>query len=206
MKRWPELVAAVAIVLGLVGVASWLSGCGGTCVTSCLPRFVDSYSSGVPNLERIAPRLWRMGQPPDAIAWQALRGYVSVDGGGPVVVVKLNDDAEGDDNPAVAQGWTVRKRPLVPEDDKPWTVLEVPSRASVHDAVDSVLDAYAKGATVLIHCVHGRDRTSLVSALVGRALWGWSKERGWRDMLIHGFRWELPGLDIFWAETPEAHR
>ena len=37
-----------------------------------------------------------------------------------VVIVKLNDDVEGSDDPAVALGWTVLKFTMPPEDDKPW--------------------------------------------------------------------------------------
>lgn len=182
-------------------ISVWLFHCG---LAPCAIHFTDSYSSGVPNLERFASghmtgaAMWRMGQPPDAAAWAALRGYV---GSGPVVVVKLNDSAEGSDTPATAQGWTVLPHPLYPEDDKPWTVLVAPTRQEVDAAVDAILEAHAAGYTVVWHCSHGRDRTSLVAALVGRRLLGWTKAAGWNDMLAHGFRWELPGLDVYWAES-----
>jgi hypothetical protein len=38
----------------------------------------------------------------------------------------------------------------------------------------------------------------LVSALVGMRLLGWSKDAAWKNMIDHGFRWELPDLDAFW--------
>jgi hypothetical protein len=44
------------------------------------------------------------------------------------------------------------------------------------------------------------NRTSLISALVGMKLFGWSKDYAWQDMLKHGFRWELPDLDAYWLE------
>jgi hypothetical protein len=116
-------------------------------------------------------------------------------------VVKLNDNAEGSDAQATALGWTVLPHPLYPEDDKPWTVLVAPTKQEVDAAVDAILEAHAAGYTVIWHCSHGRDRTSLVAALVGRRLLGWTKAAGWDDMLAHGYRWELPGLDVYWAEN-----
>lgn len=50
------------------------------------------------------------------------------------------------------------------------------------------------------HCSHGRDRTSLASALVQMRLFGMSKRAAWDDMIAHGFRWELPDLDLYWLE------
>jgi len=167
--------------------------CGGSFVETTTP-------TGIPNLEQVAPRLWRMGQPPSAMAWAELGGKLGSD----VVVVKLDDEVEGDDSPAEhLLGWTVVRIPLPPEDDKPWTVFEKPSRGDVQHAVSAIVDAHAKGHTVVWHCVHGRDRTSLIAALVGQALWGWTKEQMEADMTKHGFRWILPDLAWYFAtEVP----
>jgi len=169
-------------------------GCAGTFHDTALP-------AGVPNLVQFAPGMWRMGQPPDDQAWRDLGIAVGNPIPSNVTIVKLNDEAEGSDDFAEKfMGWQVVRIPLPPEDGKTWTVLVVPSKADVDRAVDAILTAHAAGKTVLWHCSHGRDRTGLVSALVGRRMFGWSKEQGWKDMLAHGFRWELPGLDAFWAE------
>lgn len=205
MKRGDLVVLGAVFALGLLTVGLWIAGCG---AAPCAVHFVDSYSSGTPNLEKFggghvqgAP-MWRMGQPPNDVAWNDLQVEIGNPLPADVVVVKLNDEREGsDDYAAKFLGWTVLKHPLAPEDDKPWTVLAVPSRADVDAAVDDILAAHARGATVLWHCVHGRDRTSLVAALVGRKLLGWTKDGGWNDMLAHGYRWELPGLDVFWSES-----
>ena len=183
--------------LGLTAVfAALLVFCGGC-------GYKDTYTpAGTPNLHTFAPGMWRMGQPPNSAAWDELRGIV----GRPmrVVVVKLDDDKEGDDTPTENLYWTLIKIPLPPEDNLPWTVLAIPAKADVLRAVDVILEAHASGATVIWHCSHGRDRTGLVSALVGRRLFGWTKEQGWKDMVDHGFRWELPGLDTYWAEYGDA--
>jgi hypothetical protein len=168
----------------------------------CAPRFVDTTVNGVPNLVQIAPRLYRMGQPENPAAWgwvdDTVIGVGGLHPGQSVTVVKLNDDAEGIDTPP--DGWVLLKRPIPPEDDKPWTVVEMPDPKVVWGIVDEIVAAYMRGGIVIIHCTAGRDRTSLVSALAGMRLLGWSKTAAWQDMLRHGFRWELPDLDAFWLK------
>ena len=90
---------------------------------------------------------------------------------------------------------------MPPEDDKVWTVLVKPNPQEVQLAVQTIVDAHAAGKVVAWHCVHGRDRTGLISALVGMRLFAWSKDYAWKDMLSHGFRWELPDLDAYWVEN-----
>jgi hypothetical protein len=174
----------------------------------CGPKFVDTTTqAGIPNLVQVAPGMWRMGQPPDADAWRELALHIAPNGQ-QVLIIKMNDEKEGDDSPAVrVLGWTVERKPLPPEDDKPWTVLVKPNEAEVKDIVQLIMAAHHTGLVVAWHCSHGRDRTGLVSALVGRKLFGWTKDQAWDDMLKHGFRWELPDLDAFWLEdVPAAKR
>lgn len=165
------------------------------------PKFVETTTpAGVPNLVEIAPHMWRMGQPPDEKAWRELATRLAPNGRA-VVIVKLNDDKEGDDSLAeTLLGWQIVRVPLPPEDDKPWTMLLKPHPQDVQLAVDTILSCKTKGLVVAWHCSHGRDRTGLVSALVCRKLFKWTKEQAWKDMLTHGFRWELPDLDSYWVE------
>jgi protein-tyrosine phosphatase len=95
-------------------------------------------------------------------------------------------------------GWKVIRAPMPPEDDKPWTIFVKPNPATVRQVLAAIIIERAAGRTILIHCVHGRDRTSLVSSIAGMALYKWSRARAWKDMLAHGFRWELPDLDAYW--------
>jgi hypothetical protein len=170
-----------------------LFGCGGA-------KFVDTTVMGVPNIAQVAPRLWRSGQPATADSWAYLAKQLSP-GGERVTVVKLNDDAEGSDELVRSMtGWTLVKLPIPPEDDRPWTVLTIPDPREVWTIVQTIVAAYQNGQTVLWHCTAGRDRTSLLSALVGMKLLGWSKTAAWQNMLAHGFRWELPDLDVFWLD------
>ncbi len=175
LRRW---IAALLAAFGL----------------GCAPAFHDITVMGVPNLTQVAPRLWRMGQPANEDAWAYLERQL----GPNVTVVKLNDDKEGVD--LVPSTWRLLKAPIPPEDDKPWTVVDRPDPKTVHAIVRAIIDAFTRGETVVWHCTAGRDRTSLISALVGMRLLGWSKAAAWKDMLAHGFRWELPDLDAYWLE------
>jgi protein-tyrosine phosphatase family protein len=169
--RWPRFLFPVLALFG------------------CSPNFVDTTTpGGVPNLVEFAPKMWRMGQPPDAAAWKELAGRIAPNGE-KVVVVKLNDDNEGSDDPATALGWTVLKFAMPPEDDKPWTIVVKPDVNLVTGAVAAILQAHMQGFVVVWHCSHGRDRTGLVSALVGKAMFGWTKDQMSANMTEHGFRW-----------------
>lgn len=181
--RWPKFLLPVLALLG------------------CVPKFVDTTTpGGVPNLFQYAPKMWRMGQPPTDAAWTELSWLISPNHE-QVTVVKLDDETEGSDDYAeTALGWEVIHVPMPPEDDKNWTVLVKPNPGQVRLAVNSIITAHAAGKVVVHHCVHGRDRTSLITALVGMKLFGWTKEYAWNNMLQHGFRWELPDLDAYWIE------
>lgn len=182
----------------------WLSvlalfGCGG---------YVDTYTpAGTPNFhvfEAPGALMCRTGLPPNRAAWEELRKLAEAPGR-PVTKVVLHDDAEGDESQAVAFGWNVVKIPLPPEEDKPLTVLVRPKKADVDRAVQTILDAHARGDVVIWGCKHDRDRGGLISAIVGKRLLGWSKEQAWDYAIKTGLRWELPGLDEYWMlDVPEA--
>lgn len=150
------------------------------------------------------PGMYRTGLPPSEAAWEELRRRVErVDR--PVVRVVLHDDAEGDESPAVAFGWSVLRFPMPPEDDRPLSIFVRPTQTVVDAAVEAIVAARARRDTVVWGCVHGRDRTGLVSALVGRRLIGWTKKRAWDYAVQTGLRWELPDIDAYWAEeVPDA--
>lgn len=165
------------------------------------PKFVDDVVGGVPNMEQIAPNLWRMGQPVNADAWKYVHSRVARPWKG-VVIIKLNDEKEGSDKPAESFGsWQVVRIPLPPEDDKPWTVLEKPHPQVVSSIVHMILKYHEAGYVVAWHCTHGRDRTGLITAIVQRNLLHWTKQQAWDGMIAHGFRWELPDLDAYWIEN-----
>lgn len=170
----------------------------------CSPKFVDTTVHGVPNISQYAPDMWRMGQPTDQDGWNYVRAQVEKPGK-PVLVVKLDDDVEGDDSPALQfPGWSLAKEAMPPEDDKIWTVFVKPNPDQVTAVVKMIIAAHEAGWVVIHHCVHGRDRTSLIAALVQKKMFNWTKDQAWDDMIAHGFRWELPDLDAFWIENVQA--
>ena len=186
--RMPWVVAALVIA-----VLVW----------ACVPgsKFVDTTVQGVPNLSSAAPRVWGMGQPESDAAWEYARSVVAPHGE-LVSVLKLDDDAEGDDSYAATMpGWTVLDRHMPPEDDKPWTVFVLPDRETVNVTLDAAEAAYDRGDVLVFHCKHGRDRTRFTMALFMRRRFGWSKQRGWDYMIANGFRWELPDLDLYYSGT-----
>jgi Tyrosine phosphatase family len=164
------------------------------------PSFRETTTpGGTPNLVRFAPGLWRMGQPPNAQAWKELQGLLDANGA-PVTIVKLNDAGEGSDLAALTLGWSLVEDPIPPEDNRPWTVLVKPRAEDIRRIVGTILDEAKKGHVVAWHCSHGRDRTGLVAALLGRRLFGWTKREMAKDMILHGFRWVNIDLTEYFVE------
>jgi hypothetical protein len=186
VMRWPFVASILA-----------LFGCGG---------YQDTYTlTGIPNFHVFLPPqgpkagMYRTGLPPTPAAWDELRRLVA-EPGRRVTKIVLHDTAEGDESPAEAFGWRVVWIPLPPEEDQPLSVLRKPLREDVERAVSTALEAHASGDVVVWGCKHDRDRGGLVSALIGRRLFGWSKEQAWKYALATGLRWELPDLDAYWLE------
>jgi hypothetical protein len=170
----------------------------------CAPAFTATNVNGVPNLDQYAPDMWRMGQPADATAWSYVDSVIGKPGK-PVLVVKLNDDGEGDDSPMLGfQDWHLDKEAMPPEDNKPWTIFVKPDPKQVSLVVNTVIAAHQAGWVVVHHCTAGRDRTSLIAALVQQKMFGWTKQQVLDDMLKHGYRWELPDLDAYLIENVRA--
>ncbi len=177
----------------LVGLFAFLLGCGHA-------SFVDTTTYSLTNLTWFGPDIWTVGHPTSMPAWLQLQQIVQKTQQ-QVLFVQLHDDVEGDDAPfAKALGWELLKKPLPPEDDKPWTVVVLPKVSDVNDILDAIQAAHAAGKVVVFGCVHGRDRTGLIRALLGMRMYGWTKDDAWSQMMMHGFRWELPDLDIYFAE------
>ncbi|HEX7637520.1 MAG TPA: tyrosine-protein phosphatase, partial [Burkholderiaceae bacterium] len=63
-------------------------------------------------------------------------------------------------------------------------------------ALELILAAEREGP-VLIHCMHGADRTGVVSALYRMVVQGWGKDEARREMLQGGF-----GYHTMWRNIP----
>ena len=195
LPRW------ISAVLSAVGAAFGLSGCG----TNLL--YQDTYTpGGNVNFHVFSaptptePGIYRVGLPPTPAAWAELRHLVE-EPGRKVTKVVLHDQAEGDESPAVAFGWNVVLIPLVPEGDRPLTVLEKPNPVDVHRAVQTVLDAHARGDVVVFGCQHDRERGGLIAGLLGISMFKWTAQYAFDYQVKTGSRIEVtPGLLSYWIE------
>ncbi|WP_208507473.1 dual specificity protein phosphatase family protein [Variovorax paradoxus] len=134
---------------------------------------------GVENLHRLTPTLYRSAQPraKDVAALQSL-GIRTV-----VSLRSFNDDRK------VFAGHGMR---LVRVPINTWDIDD----AKVQRALHAILDAERHGP-VLIHCMHGADRTGVVSAVYRMALQGWDKEAARQEMLRGGY-----GYHTLWRNIP----
>ena len=136
--------------------------------------------TGVENLHRITPLLYRSAQPrrADIAALRAL-GIRTV-----VSLRSFNDDStvfKGIDDIAL-------KRVAI----NTWDIDD----AKVLRALHTIRAAQVNGP-VLIHCMHGADRTGVVSAVYRIAVQGWGKEAARAEMLRGGF-----GYHTLWRNIP----
>ena len=69
-----------------------------------------------------------------------------------------------------------------------------PSRA----AVDKILGVIAEGRNVLVHCLHGQDRTGYVCAAYRIKVCGWRWQAAVAEMFAFGFH-KIPYLWWVWS-------
>ncbi len=190
----PRWLAWLAPLFGL--------GCGANLL------YKDVYTPGgnvnfhvfVPPSDGVAG-IYRVGVPTSQGAWDELRTLVAPNGEH-VLKVVLHDAAEGDESPATRFGWELLWIPLVPEGDRPLTVLEKPSKHDVHSAVKAILRAHALGVTVVFGCQHDRERGGLVAARLGMEMFKWSADYAFDYMVKTGSRIEVsPGLLAYWVDV-----
>ena len=190
--------------MSLAGLRAFALSLAVACAVVACGGYRDTYTpAGIPNLHVFADGMYRTGVPPNAAAWAELRLLVERPGR-KVTKVVLHDPKEGDESPAVAFGWNVVWVTLPPEEDQPLTIFVKPHKRDVQRAVQTILDAHARGDVVVWGCLHDRDRGGLVSMLVGMRLYGWTKDEAIRYAVSTGMRWETPGLAEYLAEDVSA--
>ncbi|MDQ0588087.1 dual specificity protein phosphatase family protein [Variovorax paradoxus] len=136
-------------------------------------------ASKVENLHRITPTLYRSAQPriADVAALKAL-GIRTI-----VSLRSFNDDRK------VFAGSGIR---LVRVPINTWSIDD----AKVLRALVAIREAEKQGP-VLIHCMHGADRTGVVAAAYRMAVQGWDKESARLEMLRGGY-----GYHTLWRNIP----
>jgi hypothetical protein len=151
-----------------------------------------SYNShGVPNMDVVAPGVWRSGQP-KVESWPYLYSI------GVRKVIKLNyDDETGYDEAAAAKAAGIEVVKIqIPPSEGVVTVFEEVDPAKMEQALNVV----RAGGGVLWHCTHGQDRTGLLGGLTDVVIYGKTKSQAWKNMIAHHFHYELPNLMAFWLD------
>ncbi len=134
---------------------------------------------GVENLHRVTPTLYRSAQPRGAnIAALKSLGIRTV-----VSLRSFNDDRK------VFAGHDIR---LVRVPINTWSIDD----AKVQRALLAIREAEKEGP-VLIHCMHGADRTGVVAAAYRMAVQGWDKDSARQEMLRGGY-----GYHTVWRNIP----
>lgn len=136
---------------------------------------------GIENLHRITPKVLRSAQPV-ADALPALHGL------GVRTIVSLRHFNDDEDKLGDNCGIRLLRVPI-----NTWNIRD----RHIVRALALIAEAEHEGP-VLIHCLHGADRTGVVSALYRMVVQGWTKEAARQEMLRGGF-----GYHTVWRNIPK---
>ena len=136
--------------------------------------------TGVANLYRVSPQLYRSAQPEAA-------GFANLENLGIRSVISLRQTVS--DTP-LATGSTVELYRI------PMKSRHVAEQDGAK-VVEAMRDLRAASGPVLVHCHHGADRTGLIVALWRILVEGWSKEAAKRELVEGGF-----GYHAIWRNIP----
>jgi tyrosine-protein phosphatase SIW14 len=135
------------------------------------PKWAKPVSvEGLPNLNQVAPNLYRAAQPTDSgfkLAEQNLKIQT---------VINLR---ESQNDTALLQGTQILEQSV------PMNALNI-TNAQVISALKLIKVGQAKGP-VLVHCKHGADRTGVVIAMYRILYQGWTKQQAIDEMENGGF-------------------
>jgi protein tyrosine phosphatase (PTP) superfamily phosphohydrolase (DUF442 family) len=150
-------------------------------------------SFGVPSFAKVTDDVYRSGQPGKHQLAQLIEHY------GIKSVVKLNTDEEPSNSPLV-------EAPAIP-----WMSVINRWSAPTDEQMKKILDAIdCAPKPVLIHCLHGQDRTGLIIGL-WRIRHGATVTDAYTEMMRGGFHSYLPGVWNAWMRAtrwngPETQR
>lgn len=152
----------------------------------------------IPNFHPvIVDKVFRSGQPYLLSHWQELRTR------GVKTIVKLNFPCEGTDTGAAKYGIKVLDFWMPPS-----SLFQAIFGSPDDDLVAATIAAVCDEGNwpLLLHCLHGQDRTGLVAAQfrVIKQNWPIAQARG--EMLMMGFHPELIDLDRVWLRFVESRK
>lgn len=186
MNRFEKYFVGIGTLFAGAALCFHLAGCASTAQDDSAS--VKASTNGIPNLRLVEkPSIYRGGQP-DLAGWKWLKSF------GVSNVVKLNEQDECSDKPAVTLGMKLNYFPV----DTMQQLMTGPDRAAMAKAVSNI-----KPGTY-VHCEHGQDRTGLVIGLY-RLQEGTNKAAAWAEMVADGFHPALVGLYSFWFSVPATN-
>ena len=134
---------------------------------------------GLPNLNQVAPNLYRSAQP-TAEGFAAAQSALKV-----LTVINLR---ESQSDAALLTGLNIAELSV------PMNALNI-KQEDVIKALKLIKAGEAKGP-VLVHCKHGADRTGVVIAMYRIVYQGWSKEQAIDEMKHGGFNFHTVFFNI----------
>ncbi|HQS59454.1 MAG TPA: protein-tyrosine phosphatase family protein [Gallionellaceae bacterium] len=134
-------------------------------------------SAGLPNLNRVSPALYRSAQPTRE-GFVLLSAQESLVSGDEPIKTVVSLRAFNDDAPKVAATSSLRLEQIRfktwhPEDEDVVKFLRIATTPALQP--------------VLVHCLHGSDRTGTMVAIYRIAYQGWSKKQATDEMVNGGF-------------------
>jgi protein tyrosine/serine phosphatase len=171
-----------AIIVGLVGVLSFVSGCSAVAPAAAGPRPQEWASPvaagpGLPNLHRVNAFLYRSAQPTKE-GFEFLNTQARL--ANPVLPVRtvlslraFNDDAALVPASSALRLEQIRFKTWHPEDEDVVKFLRIATTPALQP--------------VLVHCQHGSDRTGTMVAIYRIAFEGWTQAQATDEMINGGF-------------------
>ncbi|MDL2268990.1 tyrosine-protein phosphatase [Desulfosarcina sp. OttesenSCG-928-A07] len=133
---------------------------------------------GLPNLFRVSPDLYRSAQPDET-------GMQNAKAMGIATVVSLRASTH-DPELSAGTGLKLEQVPMTT-----WNISD-------EELIAALTLIHTSPKPVLVHCLHGADRTGLVMAFYRMVFQGWTKEHAKDEMLNGGF-----GFHRVWTNIPE---
>jgi len=174
-------IPARTVLVCLLSAATLLGGCATVAPPAAGPRPAQWASplavTGLPNLYRVNASLYRSAQPSREGFAAIGTGAHLVDGDPPIrTVISLRphySDASLAGTPSAVHLERISFQTWRPEDDEVVEFLRI--------ATDPALQP------VLVHCIHGADRTGTMVAIYRIVVEGWTKAQALSEMTQGGF-------------------
>lgn len=167
-----------------------------------MPLYVEKLESAkryIPNLRVVSEHVVRGGQPePEGLKClhdAGVRVIINLCGSSSLVSFFRNSSSAPTcaETPEVAEERAMAKELGMEFISIPLDVFRQPKAENLQDFVNAISKAN-HDAPVFLHCLHGRDRTGLMTALYRVSCHGWDADKAYAEMLECGFDGNLTNL------------